>query len=273
MKGLAIFLCALICCSSSYTFTKSDSVDLTVVMYHSILNSKTGDYVVSEKILENDLVAYKKEGYIFVFPSEVIAFAEGKGLLPEKPMMITFDDGHYNNLIYALPLLIKHQAKACLSPIGKFCQHSSVSGDDSNLNYSYLTWSQIGVLQKSGLFEIGNHTYNMHNYSPRFGISQKNGESIDEYKINLAKDVTLLNEKIYQTTKKTPVVFAYPFGKYNTTAKEVLLSLGFKLMMTCNEGLTTVTKGKPESIHYVRRYNRSGKLSTDEFINKIKKAQ
>ena len=115
-------------------WTPPESVVLTTVMYHAVLNSRTGTYIVSEKQLDNDLYAYKAAGYTTVFPSEIIAYANGTGTLPEKPLLITFDDGHYNNLYYGLPLLKKHGMKANINIIGAFSAHSTDSGDHSNPN-------------------------------------------------------------------------------------------------------------------------------------------
>ena len=85
---------------------------MPVIMYHTILNSRDGVYIVSEAQLENDLKELIARGYEFVFPSEVAEFVSGEGSLPEKPVMLTFDDGHYNNLYYGLPILEKYGAKA-----------------------------------------------------------------------------------------------------------------------------------------------------------------
>ncbi len=250
---------------------ENEYVYLTTVMYHNILNSRTGTYIISEQQLNDDLSCYKKHGYNFVLPSEVIAYAEKKAALPEKPIIITFDDGHYNNLYYGLPILLKHDAKACFCIVGKFSENSSTNGDDSNPNYSHLTWAQIGVLSKSGIIEIASHTYDMHNYKPRFGIGKIQGETDEEYAQALKNDIAKINEKLYGATGKLPVTFAYPFGKYTDTAKNELLNAGYKLMMTCNEGVTKITCGNTESLHYVRRYNRSGTYSTAEFVSKLEK--
>ena len=275
MKKLVIFLCMLICASVRCFYNvnaESECVFLTTVMYHNILNSKTGTYIISETQLDNDLYCYKKLGYNFVSPSEVISYAEGKTKLPQKPLLITFDDGHYNNLYYGLPLLIKHNAKACFNIIGKFSETSSTNGDDSNPNYSHLTWAQIRTLSKSNLVEIGSHTYNMHNYSPRFGVGQIHGESDIDYRNALKKDIAQITNKLYDCTGKRPVTFAYPFGKYSDIAKEELLKSGYKMMLTCNEGISKIYFGDPKSIYYIKRYNRSGLISTQEFTQKLQTA-
>lgn len=96
---------------------RQDAVIMPVIMYHTILNSRDGVYIVSEAQLENDLKELIARGYEFVFPSEVAEFVSGEGSLPEKPVMLTFDDGHYNNLYYGLPILEKYGAKANINII------------------------------------------------------------------------------------------------------------------------------------------------------------
>lgn len=245
---------------------------LTTVMYHNILKSIKGTYIVSPDQLESDLSAYKKLGYTYVFPSEIIGYVRGTNALPDKPLLITFDDGRYNNMYYGLPILEKYDAKALLCPVGAFSAFSTDSGDHSNPNYSHITWSQFGELAASGRFEIGNHTYNMHKYSPRFGVKRMKGESDSDYRAALKKDFGRLQDMLLKSTGVLPRVFAYPFGAYTDEAKDVLLSLGIEMMLTCNEGVTTVKRGVPESLHYVRRFNRDGLISTAEFTKKLNAA-
>ena len=70
---------------------------------------------------------------------------------PKKPVVLTFDDGHYNNYFYAYPIIEKYNFKANLNVIGCFSEYSTSSGDIDNHNYSYLTWSEIKTLHDSGL--------------------------------------------------------------------------------------------------------------------------
>lgn len=242
---------------------------LPVLMYHSILKSRTGTYFVSPEQLENDLAAIKNAGYEFVFPEEVIAFAEGRGDLPEKPILLTFDDGHYNNMYYGTDILEKYSAKAVINVIGAFSEHSTVSGDDSNPNYSHLTWRQIGELYDGGYFVFGNHTYNMHSFEPRYGIMPKKGESETAYMEAFRVDFLKNQEKLTAATGVEPTVFAYPFGRYNEIADEILKEEGIKLTLTCNEGVTVVKKGEGECFLKLKRINRNGAYSTDDVLARI----
>ncbi len=243
------------------------SVSLPVAMYHHILGETRGAYAVTPEQFGSDLRAYKAAGFTTVLPSEVIAFVRGMGKLPKKPLLITFDDGHYNNYCHALPLLKKHGQRAVFSVIGAFSQFSTVSGDHSNPHYSYLTWEQIADMARSGYAEIGNHSYNLHKYSPRFGVGQMDGESVKDYKNCIAADITRLQRILISKCKVKPKVFAYPFGKYTDESREVLLSLGFEMMLTSNEGINVLTEGKPEYLHYLKRFNRDPDLTSSQFVS------
>lgn len=246
-----------------------EEVRLPILMYHSILNSRKGRYIVSQKQLENDIAAITGAGYTFVSADEVIAYAEGRGTLPEKPIMITFDDGHYNNMYYGLPILEKYGVKVLFNVIGRFSENSSTNGDDSNPNYSHLTWEQVGELFRTGLVTFGSHTWNMHNYKPRFGIAQKWGESDSEYENALIEDAARLNDKYMEYTGARTEVFAYPFGKYSKEAREILENEGYKMFLTCNEGVSKVKRGDASTIKQLKRFNRDGSYSTADLLKRI----
>lgn len=251
---------------------ESEQRILPVLMYHSILNSRKGTYIVSAAQLEEDIKMLTELGYTAVFPSEVTAYAEGIGDLPEKPIMISFDDGHYNNMYYGLPILQKYAAKAVINIIGAFSEYSTSSGDDSNPNYSHLTWEQISSLAASGCFEFGNHTYNMHKFKPRYGIMPKYGESEVDYRENLYSDVDRLNKLLESYCGYEATVFAYPFGKYCDSAKAILKELNFKIYLTCNEGVNVIKRGEGKEL-VLKRINRNGSYTVDDVIVKVKGAK
>ncbi|MDD2227655.1 MAG: polysaccharide deacetylase family protein [Clostridia bacterium] len=245
-----------------------EKIRLPIVMYHKISIDKKGTYIVNQWQLESDLIAFQKAGYTTVFPSEIISYVKQGKKLPSKPLLLTFDDGHYNNLCYALPLLKKYNVKALMNIIGQFSNNSSLVGD-SNPAYSHVTWQQIKELYDSGFFEIGNHSYNMHNYKPRFGIIQKKNETSEEYYTCLKEDIGKLQNKLRLCAGVIPKVFAWPFGEYSTNATNILLSMGFEMFLTCNEGVSFIKKNNPSSLIQLKRINRNGLFSTQELINKL----
>ena len=98
-----------------------------------------GDYVLSPIELEKDIVYLKNNGYEAVFVSQLIDYVENGTELPEKPVIISFDDGDYNNLTYVLPLLKKYSFKATISIVGKYSEIACEEAEPSP-SYSYLDW-------------------------------------------------------------------------------------------------------------------------------------
>lgn len=245
----------------------NSAIALHVLMYHNLLKSRSGKYITSPDDFESDIKEIRRRGYEFVSPSEVISYAEGKGTLPQKAVMLTFDDGRYNNVYYGLPILERNDAKALFCIVGAFTEFTVTSGDIDNPNYSHITWEELKYLQDTGRVEIGNHTYNMHKYKPRFGIGRLPGESDAEYRLALDRDISALQSKFAEYGIKAEV-FSYPFGKITGICKEVLVKNGIKMTLTCTEGVSTVTKGDPSTLVDIKRYNRDGGYTTEQALNK-----
>lgn len=248
---------------------EDETRELAVVMYHNILKSSKGTYTVSPAQLASDLAAYETAGYETVFPSEIVAFVCGEGDLPENPLLLTFDDGRYNNMYYGLPLLKKYGAKAAFYPVGAFSAFSTDSGDHSNPNYSHLTWAQMGELAASGHVELGSHSYNMHRYEPRFGVRRMKGESETAYRKALLADAGRMQDAVLRATGAIPLSYAFPFGAYSDEAYAVLRALGVKLFLTCSEHTTTLRRGDPTTLMRVGRFNRAGELTTAALLQKL----
>lgn len=265
---IAVFLSVKPCVGGEIAYA-AEEAELPILMYHSVLNSKKGVYIVSEKQLESDILALKAAGYESVLPSELVKFVEGTGDLPEKPILITFDDGHYNNLFYAVPIFERLGFKAVFNVIGSFSEYSSSSGDSGNPNYSHLTWDEIAELAKSPNFEIGHHTYALHKYKPRFGVSRLYNESEEQYSRIMTEDLLRLNDILRDKCEVTPMVFAYPFGRHNELFEKILRENDFKITLTCREGINLVERGNKESLCRLKRFNRSGKYSTEKIMDLI----
>ena len=132
-------------------------VEVPVVMYHAILKDEArhGQYVISPDEFESDLKYLQDHGYTTIFIEDLIAYTQG-GALPEKPVLLTFDDGYYNNYLYAFPLAQKYHSKFVLSPIGRYTDLYTDTPDE-NAYYSHCTWEELREMARSGLVEVQNH--------------------------------------------------------------------------------------------------------------------
>jgi peptidoglycan/xylan/chitin deacetylase (PgdA/CDA1 family) len=247
----------------------AERIALPIVMYHKIAKRGAGKYVVTVDQLESDFRAFKEAGFTAVFMSEVIDWVDGRGELPAKPIVITFDDGQYNNLCYGLPVAEKFDMKFMICPVTSFSQFTVDKNDADNPSYSHITWEQMGEAAKSGRVEFGNHTHNMHKFKPRYGIAKLSSEDEEQYCSELRRDFEIAQQLIEKTGAPKPSTFAYPFGKYTKEGRSVLIDMGFRAMLTCNERVSVIERGKPESLHELGRFNRSGNYSTEKILSKI----
>ena len=221
-----------------YTFSLAsddDIVELPIVMYHSILKSKSGKYIIHPDTFEDDLKYIQLKGYTSITMTDLINYVYNDSPLPDKPIIITFDDGYYNNLSYAVPLLHKYNMKAVISIVGNYTDDYT-DIDEANPNYGYLRWKDINNLISDGYVEFQNHTYNLHSYNgKRKGCRKLSYETIEQYTNLLSTDVGKLQEEFQQNCNGyTPNTFTYPFGSISKESTPIVKSLGFKASLSCS---------------------------------------
>lgn len=272
-KLIIIFTIMILILTSTFIFysvkaTQTDIIKVPIIMYHSILKSKTGTYIINPDELEKDLQYIKNNNYTTITMLDLINYVYNDTPLPEKPIIITFDDGFYNNLTYAVPLLEKYNMVAVISVVGTFTDCYSNSGE-ANPNYGYLRWEDINNLIDSGTIEFQNHTYQLHSTSgSRNGCMKKKHESVSAYTDVLYNDLYNLQQKFQQNTNYTPTTFTYPFGAISKDSVDVIKQLGFKATLSCTEGINKISNN-PECLYGLKRFNRSNKYSTNSFFEKI----
>ena len=271
---VVIALCSAIFFAIIRLFTVSatevPTVPLPVVMYHSICEKAPTDYSVTPDQLESDLAWLRNNGFNSVSAEQVINYTYGHGELPDKPVLITFDDGFYNNLSLALPLLEKYDMRAVVSIVGRYTDDYAPA-DPHTDSYSYLTWSDISELIASDRIEIGSHTYDMHSRTNgRQGCAKLPTESDEEYISTLRNDIGILRTELHQNCGIVPTVFAYPYGALCRESLPVLRDSGILMTLTCREGMNCITRD-PDCLYGIFRYNRSGLLSTTEYMERLTK--
>ena len=247
--------------------TQSDSVQLPIIMYHSLLKDTKlqGQYVISPDKFEDDLKKITEEEYTTITVKDLTDYVYNNKDLPKKPIMLTFDDGYYNNYLYAYPLLKKYECKAVISPIAYYSEKYSETTDTPSPSYSHCTWSQLKEMEESGYVEIQNHSYNMHSQSERLGIGKKQGESDNEYRSVITEAISTAQKMFKENLNITPTAFVYPFGATTDLSEDIIKNLSFKCSISCEERINTITKDK-DSLYMLGRFLRTNKITSDELF-------
>ena len=183
---------------------------LPVLMYHHVVEDgqECNDMTVTASRLREDLQWLKDNGYTTVLPRELAA---GEAL-PEKPVLITFDDGYRSNYNLAFPIFQEFEAKMVIS-VMVYMQDNAAS--------DFITWAMCREMVDSGLIEIGSHTYLLHNLDERGGsfdpqgvngVQRKPEETDGDFQARVLDDIQRSYDLIAEELEVSPTFFAYPFG-------------------------------------------------------------
>ena len=231
-------------------------VSLPVLMYHDVSRDPAswGPYVVSEAELESDLRWLREHGYETVSVQNLLDWEAGRFTMPEKPCMITFDDGACSTAAYAEPLLERYGFRAAAAVIGSVCTQFSENGE-ADPELSNLSWEAARDMAGRGIVEVICHSWDMHRLAPRKGCGRMTGESEAGYRAALEADLTrFLRESEAHGVALSPAI-AYPYGAYSRTALETACALGLPVGFTCDERVNRLTRAGGE-LRRLGRFNR-----------------
>lgn len=234
---------------------------LPVLMYHHVVpnGESCNEMTVTVGRLERDLQWLADNGYHTVLPREMAAGQP----LPDKPVLITFDDGYRSNYDLAYPLLLKYRAKAAIA-IMVYMQDYWTG--------SFLSWDMCREMNASGLVEIGSHGYITHNLDARMGnfvpgqangVQRKKGESDIDFQCRVLEDLRCSHQRIAIELGTAPTYFAYPFGKTDPDADAFVEAL-FPVTAVTGPGKRSANLSK--GLHQLPRFTITMQHRPSEFL-------
>lgn len=213
--------------SSSQTAVKAATTgNIPVLMYHSINYDPKfpGNQV---RIPKAKFAAQMKwlhdNGYHTLTMSELYKAVENREQVPEKSVVLTFDDGYEDNYQNAYPILQEYGFKATIFMI------TNEIGDNKN---GYLTAEELKTMQQNGI-DIECHTVH-HLHLSKLSY-QKQEEEISDAQQTLEK---LLGRRVSY--------IAYPYGDYNAETLRITEKCGFKLGFREDGGIGRLSDPKFE---------------------------
>lgn len=220
---LCAFFVVVAVVASFYTLSRPPA-GVPILAYHMV-NDKNDKYSISPSDFADHLQYLKDSGYTTISLLEFAKAKKGKFTLPEKPLIITFDDGYEDNYTTALPLLERYGMKATVfmvvNDIGK---------------EGYLTLDQLKDMEKRQI-ELGSHTAN---HLPLATLSP------DKQKEEIALSKLLMEWKGLNTV----FFLAYPNGSYDKECQDILANNNYLGALTGKAGLNTA-QTNPYILHRI----------------------
>ena len=168
------------------------------------------------------LTTLRDAGYTAVTFADLLAYADGKGELPEKPVLLTADDGYRSVLEVALPILREFGMTMSVAVVG------NLMGEEDGIPHFSMEEAA-----GSGL-ELVSHTWDLHGPDGN-GVLTETGTLSPDF----VPDICRMRE----LAGLNPTVFVYPYGKHSRDSEALLEMMGYRITVTTEYGVADVVKG------------------------------
>ena len=252
MKNILILILIILAAVGGFVgwLFNRDSGGVPILAYHRVNDIDKDQLTLSVEDFDAQMKFLVDSGYNFITPddlldswgdtpAEVITANASEATeiadqtqaevdrppLPEKPIIITFDNGYADFYKNVYPILQKYNVKVTLLVITDYI----------NLYPDYLTWAQMRELQSSGLVDVQSHTLS------NFNLVESRLSPIE-----IRNQLYGSKQAIEWYLKKPAKFVAYPGGLYTSEIEELTRDVGYRAAFTIDYGLT-----KKEFQHYV----------------------
>jgi biofilm PGA synthesis lipoprotein PgaB len=244
---------------------------LEVLCYHHVDDGKSGlkadRYTVSLRRLTEQIDWLRGEGWQPVSLQQIFDSREGKRPLPEKAVLLTFDDGYADVYSTVFPLLKRSGSPALIALVGSWMEAAEggqVDVDGQPVPKSaFVSWDQVREMQASGLVEVASHTWDLHRSlranaqggtQPAAVIHPWRGpglhESADELEARISADLQRSAAILERKTGRRPRAVVWPYGRYTGETQEAARAAGLPVMFTLRDG----GNGPDTPLDELRRY-------------------
>ena len=247
---------------------ESYTARLPILMYHHLTEGapENPDMITVERFAEQ-MDALEEAGCTPVTAAQVENYVLRGASLPEKPVLITFDDGYASNYELAWPILQEHQFPAVIFTIGVSLGKDTYK-DTGVAMLPHFSLEQAAEMEADGLITVASHGYNIHQVTGRDpepvrqGALQLAGESERDYAAFLTQDA----QAMFSLLGEDAGWLAYPGGNYTELSEVVLRQAGVRVTLTIEPRTNVLIKGMPQSLRLLGRYAATDDLSGQDLL-------
>lgn len=192
-----------------------------ILMYHEILPNPDSAYrlAVSIKAFDRQMAFLKKHHYNVITLEALADLIKEKKRIPPRTIVITLDDGYWNNFTYAFPILKKYNLPATI-----FIIINEVGRINKFGKRDRLSWDEIKLMQDLRIITFGSHALGP---EPLINFKDK-----AEIKRQIFDSKKILEERLGRKV----VAFSYPEGRFNAKIRQWVIDAGYKLAVTTSPG-------------------------------------
>lgn len=183
---------------------------IPVLMYHKIGDDKDNDAVIREDLFRAQMKFLKDNGYHPLTMDQLYGYVTTGEAVPEKPVVLTFDDGYADTYSIVYPIMKEYGFAATV-----FINPGDIG--------TRLTWDQVKEMKQGGM-TIANHGF-QHIEMGQLSKAEQI-ENIKKGQDALAKELGIEHNPW----------FCYPYGDKNEFTDEATKEAGIKMAMAMKSG-------------------------------------
>ena len=232
-----------------------------VLIYHDIRDDLLESFKTqpeSTAIETQELIRHftwlHENGYHPISLQQIVEARAGRARLPEKALLLTFDDGYKSVYTKVFPLLKLFNFPAVIAIVGDWIETPPdapvVLGDNQLPRDQFATWDDIRAMVASGLVEVASHSHAMHkgiqanqqgnlmpaaisrNYRPDTADYESDAQYSARIKTDLRRSADLIERELHQR----PRAMVWPYGRYNLAATQWAAQEGMPITMNLEPG-------------------------------------
>ena len=246
--------------SARWNWWRPTTQGLPTLMYHKIGEHPPGSKLAKLWVTAQDFLRQmnylKRHEYTSVLFSELRDAELGRRPMPERPVLVTFDDGYANNYEAAFPILAETGTKGNIFLVYEAMErHNSWHDPSSEPWMRMLTWAQNAEMQRSGLVEFGSHTMR-HADLARLPLEEARWE------LNESK------KRLEDKLGREMIGFAYPYGAgaFVAEVRALAREAGYRYDFSIKQGISS-WPWLPESGPLKRLFIRGDDYMLDFHLN------
>ena len=208
--------------------------------------AKQGDrdlYAISTKNLAQYLEWIQREGWHPIRLEDVWLARQGKKTLPNKALLLTFDDGALSSYNRVFPLLKQYKTPAVFAIPTSWINGNTKDAYEAYGKGNLMTWPQMREMVASGYAEFVSHSDNMHrgilanpqqNMQPaaitrEYLEKQKRYETEAEYQNRVIADLKKSKQILDTELGINSKAIFWPYGAVTTESEELAAKAGFPM--------------------------------------------